>query len=537
MKPVPGHRTHSSSSLLSTRCASPLEDGTSTPGALLQAASPAVAPASVEEPRKRHTAAAVVPPAEPAQQRCEPGSKGGSSVADASRQAPAEPARHRAEEPRTPEQLSAQQLAPSDLASHGGSTSSGESAAGEEKARVAVSESAAASPDGAAEAARAMHAGGAAAVQDGEDVGGGFFLTGLLSPQVANGSSGVCTSPPPPYCCPYPCPYCTLTQAHSRPPGEAAAGERRTPEPAPECAPADERAPEAPPREPAPAPASPPPAQAAPAAARARSGAADTARARGDEARAPLGAGEGRRGGKEEWLKLQAAAGACDVLDGAKGAGGGAGAPAAVEADAAAAARGLGDDVGAAAEEEGAGVDVDGPASDVDGPASGDEGEEEGEGEEGGAGGGAWVAGVLAEAAARGTEAEGMRAELEGFVEALRPPPRPPPLPRTNRTSLVPPLVLSGHAASLTPYIAAQALHARVFGEEGEEGEALVEFPANFPEILAAAEYAPPPPRKRGARGRAARGAQTATALCKRRDTLEEVTKMGGAVVNRGSVQ
>ena len=27
----------------------------------------------------------------------------------------------------------------------------------------------------------------------------------------------------------------------------------------------------------------------------------------------------------------------------------------------------------------------------------------------------------------------------------------PPPLPRTNLTSLVPPLVLSGHAASLTP--------------------------------------------------------------------------------------
>ena len=27
------------------------------------------------------------------------------------------------------------------------------------------------------------------------------------------------------------------------------------------------------------------------------------------------------------------------------------------------------------------------------------------------------------------------------------------PLPRTNRTSLVPPLVLSGHAASLTPYV------------------------------------------------------------------------------------
>ena len=31
----------------------------------------------------------------------------------------------------------------------------------------------------------------------------------------------------------------------------------------------------------------------------------------------------------------------------------------------------------------------------------------------------------------------------------------PPPLPRTNRTSLVPPLVLSGHAASLTPYLCA----------------------------------------------------------------------------------
>jgi len=31
-------------------------------------------------------------------------------------------------------------------------------------------------------------------------------------------------------------------------------------------------------------------------------------------------------------------------------------------------------------------------------------------------------------------------------------PPAPPSLPRTNRTSLVPPLVLSGHVASLTPY-------------------------------------------------------------------------------------
>ena len=33
-------------------------------------------------------------------------------------------------------------------------------------------------------------------------------------------------------------------------------------------------------------------------------------------------------------------------------------------------------------------------------------------------------------------------------ADALRSP--PPPFPRTNRTSLVPPLVLSGHAASLT---------------------------------------------------------------------------------------
>ena len=36
--------------------------------------------------------------------------------------------------------------------------------------------------------------------------------------------------------------------------------------------------------------------------------------------------------------------------------------------------------------------------------------------------------------------------------DALPPLLPPPPLPRTNRTSLVPPLVLSGHAASLTPY-------------------------------------------------------------------------------------
>ena len=40
-------------------------------------------------------------------------------------------------------------------------------------------------------------------------------------------------------------------------------------------------------------------------------------------------------------------------------------------------------------------------------------------------------------------------------VDVASPPARPPPpplLPRTNRTSLVPPLVLSGHTASLTPY-------------------------------------------------------------------------------------
>ena len=37
------------------------------------------------------------------------------------------------------------------------------------------------------------------------------------------------------------------------------------------------------------------------------------------------------------------------------------------------------------------------------------------------------------------------------YVRMVNKPPPPPP-PRTNRTSLVPPLVLSGHAASLTPY-------------------------------------------------------------------------------------
>ena len=36
----------------------------------------------------------------------------------------------------------------------------------------------------------------------------------------------------------------------------------------------------------------------------------------------------------------------------------------------------------------------------------------------------------------------------------------PPPLPRTTGTSLVPPLVLSGHAASLTPYALALAQQA-----------------------------------------------------------------------------
>ena len=35
--------------------------------------------------------------------------------------------------------------------------------------------------------------------------------------------------------------------------------------------------------------------------------------------------------------------------------------------------------------------------------------------------------------------------------------PPPPPFPRTNRTSLVPPLVLSRHAASLTPYMRCRA--------------------------------------------------------------------------------
>jgi len=53
----------------------------------------------------------------------------------------------------------------------------------------------------------------------------------------------------------------------------------------------------------------------------------------------------------------------------------------------------------------------------------------------------------------RGVPAQGARcgpARLaRGGVTHLLP---PPPLPRTNWTRLVPPLVLSGHAASLTPY-------------------------------------------------------------------------------------
>ena len=35
---------------------------------------------------------------------------------------------------------------------------------------------------------------------------------------------------------------------------------------------------------------------------------------------------------------------------------------------------------------------------------------------------------------------------------------RPPPLPRTNRTCLAPPLVLSGHVASLTLPLSTRAL-------------------------------------------------------------------------------
>ena len=52
------------------------------------------------------------------------------------------------------------------------------------------------------------------------------------------------------------------------------------------------------------------------------------------------------------------------------------------------------------------------------------------------------------------------RERLQGYRvteenRALSKPRSPPPfLPRTNRISLVPPLVLSGHAASLTPYLA-----------------------------------------------------------------------------------
>jgi len=46
---------------------------------------------------------------------------------------------------------------------------------------------------------------------------------------------------------------------------------------------------------------------------------------------------------------------------------------------------------------------------------------------------------------------EGARAAAAREARAMVGPP-PPPFPRTNRTSLIPPLVLSGHVASLTPY-------------------------------------------------------------------------------------
>ena len=54
-----------------------------------------------------------------------------------------------------------------------------------------------------------------------------------------------CASPPPPYCCPYPCPYCTLT--HSLPSRCSSCGSSLT-SPATQCG-----------TPPAPAPLSPPP--------------------------------------------------------------------------------------------------------------------------------------------------------------------------------------------------------------------------------------------------------------------------------------
>jgi len=70
--------------------------------------------------------------------------------------------------------------------------------------------------------------------------------------------------------------------------------------------------------------------------------------------------------------------------------------------------------------------------------------------------------------------------------------PLTPPLPRTNRTSLVPPLVLSGHAASLTPY-ASQAASDRqraLVAESPDAAAALLRALAALPPRAAGADPA-----------------------------------------------
>jgi len=92
-----------------------------------------------------------------------------------------------------------------------------------------------------------------------------------------------------------------------------------------------------------------------------------------------------------------------------------------------------------------------------------------------------------------------------------RPPPAPrsappPPLPRTNRTSLVPPLVLSGHAASLNQGIKLATAHSELSSPASSPLAAA--SPARRREPRASdepAQRAPlfPPAPRRGARGAA----------------------------------
>ena len=79
-----------------------------------------------------------------------------------------------------------------------------------------------------------------------------------------------------------------------------------------------------------------------------------------------------------------------------------------------------------------------------------------------------------------------MGACLHTLTSPARSSPAPPPLPRTNRTSLVPPLVLGGRAASLTPYIPTRGMPALTPSTLGGAGDPLP--------LLAALLRVPPAP-------------------------------------------